>query len=130
MATAEGAWVLDEWAAAWSAHDTERILVLYPDDCVYEDVAFGVVKHGKAALRTFAAGTFTVIPDFTVEVTARFVADHRGAWSGVSRGPTTAISRGCPPLASASQQCRGRRSSHCRRARSAGAICMVTSPTA
>ena len=43
MATADGAWVLDEWAAAWSAHDTERILALYPDDCVYEDVAFSVV---------------------------------------------------------------------------------------
>ena len=42
MATSEVEGVLDEWAAAWSAHNTEKILALYTDDCVHEDVTFGV----------------------------------------------------------------------------------------
>jgi len=37
MAASDVARVLDEWAAAWLAHDTERILALFTDDCVYED---------------------------------------------------------------------------------------------
>jgi len=38
MATSEVEGVLDEWATAWSAHHTEKILALYTDDCVHEDV--------------------------------------------------------------------------------------------
>jgi len=86
MATSDVARVLDEWAAAWLAHDTERILALFTDDCVYEDVTFGVVKHGKAALRAFAEGTFAVVPDFTVELTARFAAETWGVLEWVISG--------------------------------------------
>jgi steroid delta-isomerase-like uncharacterized protein len=78
--------VLDEWAAAWLAHDTDKILSLYTDDCVYEDVAFGVVQHGKAALRALAVGTFAAIPDFTVELTARFVAETWGVMEWLLSG--------------------------------------------
>src|SRR5882724_9407578 len=78
MATSEVEGVLDEWAAAWSAHNTEKILALYTDACVHEDVTFGVVKHGKEELRAFAEGTFAVVPDFTVAVTARCGADTWG----------------------------------------------------
>jgi len=86
MVTSDVARVLDDWAAAWLAHDTEKILSLYTDDCVYEDVTFGVVKHGKAELRAFAEGTFAVVPDFTVELTARFVADTWGVMEWVLSG--------------------------------------------
>jgi uncharacterized protein (TIGR02246 family) len=34
MATADMEHVLDEWARAWSSHDTERILTLFTEDCV------------------------------------------------------------------------------------------------
>jgi len=30
--------VLDEWAKSWATHDTERLVALFTDDCVYEDV--------------------------------------------------------------------------------------------
>jgi len=86
MATSEVEGVLDEWAAAWSAHHTEKILALYTDDCVHEDVTFGVVKHGKAELRAFAEGTFAVVPDFTVVVTARCGADTWGLLEWVLSG--------------------------------------------
>jgi steroid delta-isomerase-like uncharacterized protein len=86
MATSEVEGVLDEWAAAWSAHHTEKILALYTDDCVHEDVTFGVVKHGKEELRAFAEGTFAVVPDFTVAVTARCSADTQGLVEWVLSG--------------------------------------------
>ena len=46
--------VTDHWAAAWSSHNTEELLTLFTDDCVYEDVTFGVVNRGKKEVRAFA----------------------------------------------------------------------------
>jgi steroid delta-isomerase-like uncharacterized protein len=80
MATADAERVLEAWAIAWSSHDTEKVLSLFTDDCVYEDVTFGVVNCGKQELRAFAEGVFASVPDFTIEVTARFVAGH---WAGL-----------------------------------------------
>jgi len=80
MATSGVARVLDDWATAWSFHDTEKVLSLFTDDCVLEDVTFGVVNRGKKELRAFADGVFAGIPDFKIELTARFSTD---AWAGM-----------------------------------------------
>jgi steroid delta-isomerase-like uncharacterized protein len=66
--------VLEEWAAAWSSHDTERLLALFTDDIVYEDVTFGVVTHGKKELRSFAEGAFAAAPDILFKLTNRFIS--------------------------------------------------------
>jgi ketosteroid isomerase-like protein len=34
----------------WSSHDIDHLLSLFTDDCIYEDVTFGVVNRGKAEL--------------------------------------------------------------------------------
>jgi ketosteroid isomerase-like protein len=50
MATSGLERVLDDWAIAWSSNgssDPERVLALFADDCVFEDVTFGVVARGK-----------------------------------------------------------------------------------
>ena len=78
MATSDVERVLDELATAWSSHDAEKVLSLFIDDCVYEDVTFGVVNRGKAELRASANGVFAGVPDFKIELTARFVA---GTWA-------------------------------------------------
>ena len=95
MATSEAERILDDWAIAWSSHDTEKVLALFTDDCVYEDVAFGVINHSKAELRTFADGTFAAIPDFKVTLITRFVAGNCGAmeWamSGTHKGDFPAL---------------------------------------
>jgi steroid delta-isomerase-like uncharacterized protein len=78
--------VLDEWATAWSSHEPERVLALFTDDCVYEDVTFGVVNHGQAELRAFAEGAFAAIPDFKFELTTRFVAGTWGSMEWVMSG--------------------------------------------
>jgi len=80
MATSGVERVLDDWATAWSSHDTEKVLSLFSDDCVYEDVTFGAINRGKKELRAFADGVFAGVPDFKVDLTARFVA---GTWAGM-----------------------------------------------
>ena len=72
--------VTDNWTAAWSSHNTEELLTLFTDDCVYEDVTFGVVNRGKKELRAFADGVFAGIPDFKIEVTAQFAS---GTWASM-----------------------------------------------
>ena len=47
-------------AASPTNRYTEKILSLYTDDCVYEDVTFGVVKHGKAELVQRSGNFLTV----------------------------------------------------------------------
>ena len=82
--------VLDEWATAWSSHDVDRVLRLFTDNCVYEDVPTGALNTGKDALRAFAQFFFSVAPDFKVELSRRFETDKwaAGEWtmSGTQMG--------------------------------------------
>jgi len=71
--------IYNDWIAAWSSYDVEKLLSLYTDDCVYEDVAMGKVNHGKEELRDFYSGTFAAFPDFKVESKSFFVS---GDWVG------------------------------------------------
>jgi len=70
--------VLDKWTAAWSSHDVDQVLALFTDDCVYEDVPFGIVTRGKDELRAFAAGAFAAVPDLAFQLTTRFAAGTFG----------------------------------------------------
>ena len=51
MATSEIERLLTSWAIAWSSKDSsndpERVLALFVDDCLFEDVTFGMVARGK-----------------------------------------------------------------------------------
>lgn len=78
--------VLDAWAQQWSAHDVEGLLPLFTEDVVYEDVTFGVVNHGQAALRAFAEGIFPAFPDIKSELTSRFVAGDRAGLEWIMTG--------------------------------------------
>jgi steroid delta-isomerase-like uncharacterized protein len=78
--------VLNGWAAAWSSHDPGNVLALFTDDCVYEDVPFGLVLRGKDALRAFAIGAFAAVPDFTFELTTHFGAGHVGGMEWLMSG--------------------------------------------
>jgi steroid delta-isomerase-like uncharacterized protein len=71
---------LEEWAAAWSGGDTDRLVAIFTEDCVYEDVTMGVLTHGQAELKAFADGIFAAIPDFAIELSSRFAA---GGWAGL-----------------------------------------------
>jgi len=57
----------EKWIAAWNSHNPDKMLSLFTDDIVYEDVAFGEVSHGSAELRKFAASEFDAIPDLELK---------------------------------------------------------------
>ena len=80
--------LLDEWTAAWSSNDVARVLRLFTDDVIYEDVPLGAVSRGKPALAGFATGVFDGFTDLKFERKSRFVsADGRaGAIEWVFRG--------------------------------------------
>jgi steroid delta-isomerase-like uncharacterized protein len=88
--------LLESWTAAWSSHDVERVLALFIDDCVYEDVPFGVVARGKEELRAFAIGAFAAVPDLTFELTWQFVAEPFAALEWVMSGTHTGDFPGLP----------------------------------
>jgi uncharacterized protein (TIGR02246 family) len=66
MATSDLARMFDDWVIAWTSNDPELVLALFADDCVFEDVTFGVVARGKEELRSFANRAFAAIPDFNM----------------------------------------------------------------
>jgi steroid delta-isomerase-like uncharacterized protein len=77
---------IEQWAAYWSAHDLERLLPLFTEDVVYEDIPMGVVNHGAAELRAFAEEVFSRFPDVTFELQTSFADGTRGSAEWVMRG--------------------------------------------
>jgi steroid delta-isomerase-like uncharacterized protein len=90
MAKAGAQRIADAWATAWSSHDADKLLSLFADDCVYEDVTFGAVNRGLHELRAFAEAVFSAVPDFRIDLTTCFAAGNRAImeWtlSGTHRG--------------------------------------------
>lgn len=72
--------------AYWSAHDMDRLLSLFTDDVIYEDVTMGVVNKGKTQLRAFGEGFFSGFPDVTFEMRSGFTDGRIGASEWVMRG--------------------------------------------
>jgi steroid delta-isomerase-like uncharacterized protein len=80
--------VLEQWAAAWSSNDVEKLLPLFADNVVYEDVTFGAVNHGRKELHDFAKATFEAFADLKFELKSRVIAadGKSGAMEWVWRG--------------------------------------------
>lgn len=86
MAITDPVQVVESWAAAWSNHDIEKLVFLFTEDCIYEDVTFGVTNRGKQELRAFAEGVFATMPDFKLDITCHFVTDSWAAIEWVMSG--------------------------------------------
>ena len=90
--------LLDQWASAWSSNDTAKLLSLFSDDVLYEDVTFGAVNKGSDALRKFATDAFGSFSDMNFKLTSRFVSadGQRGAMEWVWGGRQTKDFPGLP----------------------------------
>ena len=81
---------VDQWAEGWSSHNMETVASVFTEDCIYEDVALGVVNRGKEELKAFGNGFIAGVPDLRVEVTSRFASGDMAAaeWgmSGTHKG--------------------------------------------
>ena len=70
--------VFEQVIAAWNSHDPDKVVAMYADDVVFEDVTLGAVNHGRDALRKFVKFTFDVSPDIHFVLTKSFLQDGNG----------------------------------------------------
>jgi steroid delta-isomerase-like uncharacterized protein len=99
-------WVSDE-TAAWSSQDIKKILSLYTDDCIYEDLAVGKVSNGREELRVFIKGAFIAFPDFKVEIKSFFASPDHVCIENVLTGTHMGNIPGLPPATGKSLSDRG-----------------------
>jgi steroid delta-isomerase-like uncharacterized protein len=78
--------LIAEMWEAWSAHDMKRLLPLFTDDFVYEDMPMGVVNRNASELRAFGEGFFSGFPDVTFEMRSSFADGTSGGSEWVMRG--------------------------------------------
>ena len=90
---------LAEWATAYSSGDADRLLALYTDDALWEEVAIGLAAHGQDEIRAHLDRLYTAVPDFTVDVTNGFVAGDQAVVEWVISGTYSADFPGLPPAA-------------------------------
>jgi ketosteroid isomerase-like protein len=85
--------VLRDVAAGFDAHDLDRIMSHFTDDCVFEaprgPEAFGRRVEGLAAVRAAFADRFAGIPDVRYTDDSHFVAGDRGVSEWLLSGTTT-----------------------------------------
>jgi steroid delta-isomerase-like uncharacterized protein len=82
--------VAEQWIAAWNSHDPDKMLPLFTDDAVYEDVTFGEVSHGKTELRKFAAEEYEGVPDLALKLDHADIQGNHGTiewtFTGTDKG--------------------------------------------
>jgi steroid delta-isomerase-like uncharacterized protein len=82
--------------AAWSSHDMNRLLPLFTQDLIYEDVTMGVVNRTPAELRAFGEGFISGFPDVAFEVKSAFANGATGGAEWIMRGTHTGDMPGMP----------------------------------
>jgi steroid delta-isomerase-like uncharacterized protein len=80
---------IENWAKLWSAHDMQRLLQIFTEDAVYEDVTMGEVNRGGAAIKAFGEGFLAGFPDVTFELRSSFANGVNGGAEWVLRGTHT-----------------------------------------
>ncbi|MDX6330226.1 MAG: hypothetical protein QOI83_2609 [Streptomycetaceae bacterium] len=81
--------MLEDLATAWSSTDSngpDRVLALFTDDCVFEDVALGATARGKKEFRSLLEGAFAAVPDIEYDVKNRLVTARGAAIEWVMSG--------------------------------------------
>ncbi|MGO9124442.1 MAG: ester cyclase [Terriglobales bacterium] len=89
-ATDWNAAMAEKWIAAWNSRSPDKMVPLFTDDILYEDVAFGEVSHGTAEVRKFAASEFEAVPDLELKLLRANVHGGHGTiewiFSGTDKG--------------------------------------------
>ena len=69
----------NDCSKAWNSHDVNKIFEFYTEDCVYEDLGLGIVKHGKKEFTDYINTMFADFPDIKWEVKSAFGTND---WQG------------------------------------------------
>ena len=75
-----------ETEEAWASRNLEKLESLHADDCVYEDVARGVVRKGKKEISEYFRGLLVGFPDVKFETKGVFFSNNRVCWEWVMTG--------------------------------------------
>ena len=75
-----------DYVDAWNRQEVQGVLNFHGDDCVYEDVAYGIQVRGLDNLSKFLTAVFTSIPDFKLEVVSFFATESFGAGEWIMSG--------------------------------------------
>jgi steroid delta-isomerase-like uncharacterized protein len=78
--------MMNDYLSAWNAHDVERILSFFTDDCVYNCTPMGKVSQGKNELKDFLSNMFTEFPDAKIEMKSSFGTGDKGAGEWILSG--------------------------------------------
>jgi steroid delta-isomerase-like uncharacterized protein len=78
--------IVERWAAAWNAHDPAAMAVLFTDDGLYEDLAFGASFTGKDGVAEWVTTTTSFIPDARVDSLAAYRVGDRATAEWVFTG--------------------------------------------
>lgn len=85
-----GTALAEQWIAAWNSHSPDKMLSLFADDVVYEDVAFGEVSHGTSELRKFFLSEIEGVPDLELKLQRSDIHNGHGTiewtFSGTDKG--------------------------------------------
>jgi ketosteroid isomerase-like protein len=93
MPETKGFAFLDAFAQAWNRHDTEAILSMMTDDCVFEASrgpdAKGTVYRGRGEVRRGIEEVFATFPDARWSEPRHFLAGDRAVseWVFTGTGP-------------------------------------------
>jgi len=72
--------MIGDLLSAMNSHNTDRAVSFWTDDCIYENWAHEIVKHGKKELTDMLSSQFVDFPDIKFELTSSFTA---GDWAGI-----------------------------------------------
>jgi steroid delta-isomerase-like uncharacterized protein len=56
---------VERWANAWNGHDADALASLCTEDVVWDDPALPGPEHGRAAVREYLRGVWTMFPDLS-----------------------------------------------------------------
>ena len=77
---------MKEAIAAVNSHNIEKFLSFSTDDIFSENLATGVVSHGKEESRKYFKQLFAAIPDFKIEPTLFFASGNHQCMEYVASG--------------------------------------------
>lgn len=70
--------MIRDWVEAENSQDADRFASFYTDDCVWEDVALGLVNRGKKQVKAYFKSMFDAFPNLKFEVQSVFAASNWG----------------------------------------------------
>jgi len=85
-----------EYRAAWNAHDVDKVMAFFTDDCECEDAIMREVVRGKPELRAYLAEWLSVFPDISFDVKDQYLSPTGGGAEFTFSGTHTNAVMGLP----------------------------------